>query len=629
MPNVQHIYKFAGPPTLPPPDEGHHWVDTLNNNIYLSKGASVVNDWILVGSGGLPSGGTAGQILIKQSGIDGDATWNNQPGYNDVGNTLAGYTSAGVLARIPDWTYDNTTRGLSGSLTVIPNNLGGLSLNYMGADFEPAANSPNESWNVFNNNINIDPNSSGFTFGTTGNAVTLYANYFNHPGTGDIGAITFFSNNFTLGNGTDPISVKGINYAFGFGAVSANVNVNGPIQGYGFQPNVNAAATLTQYTNAFYDFSNFGCETPGYTSFSSGVQLASIANNSNYTGISINPTIPTFTGNSGFTGFALGGTLGTFGTSGYQGVSMSGTITSVGSYLGVAINPTITTLGTYAQFISINPMVGAAANGSCTGLYVNMGNCSGTGHKAADLTGDVQINGALSFSGALSIGQLNAYGSLPITNGGGVPQSVHSLISNPTIAANTTVALGDTIGVNTAMLLVMGDNSVVTSALVGLSALALPAVVQMGAGSIVDQVAGATFALSLDGGATGGTITNLDMCRAVAIPNGITAVTKCVGYKFDLPFGDPGTTTWGFYESPGSHNYLAGDLLIGGTAYSDDVVTNASVALEIKSTTKAAVLSRLTTAEEGALTAIDGMIIYNTTTGKFRGYASGAWVDLH
>lgn len=629
MPNVQHIYKFAGPPTLPPPDEGHHWVDTLNNNIYLSKGQSVVNDWILVGSGGLPSGGTLGQILIKQSGIDGDASWQNQPGLYGNVNALAGYNSSGELSDIPGWTYDNTTRGLTHSITVSPNNGTGNNLNNLYANFNAVANSPNEIWNIHNNYILIDTLSAGFDFGTNGNALNLYLNYFGHAGTSDIGALTFINNNFQVGNGTDPISVKGINYLFGFGVINANVTVTAQIHGYGFQPTANVAATLTQNVTAFYDFADFDCAVPGYTSYAGSPQIASIANNTNYTGLSLFPTIPTFTGNAGYTGVAISGTLGTFGTGGFQGVGMHPTITSVGSFLGVTVNPNITTLVNYAHFIDINPTVGSAPNNSCTGIYINMGSCAGTGHKAAEFVGDVQITGNLSFSGALSIGALNAYASQAIVNGGGTPSTIHGLVSSPTIAANTTVAFGDTIGVNTAMLLLVGDNAVVTTALVGLSALALPAVVSMGAGSTVDQVAGATFALSLDGAATGGTIANLDLCRSVAIPNGITTVTKCVGYKFDLPFGDPGTTTWGFYASPTSHNYMAGDLLLGGTAYSDDVVTNASVALEIKSTTKAAVLSRMTTAQETALTAIDGMIIYNTTTGKFRGYASGAWVDLH
>jgi hypothetical protein len=37
----------------------------------------------------------------------------------------------------------------------------------------------------------------------------------------------------------------------------------------------------------------------------------------------------------------------------------------------------------------------------------------------------------------------------------------------------------------------------------------------------------------------------------------------------------------------------------------------------------------MTTTQRNALTAINGMIIYNTTTSKFQGRAGGAWVDLH
>jgi len=43
-----------------------------------------------------------------------------------------------------------------------------------------------------------------------------------------------------------------------------------------------------------------------------------------------------------------------------------------------------------------------------------------------------------------------------------------------------------------------------------------------------------------------------------------------------------------------------------------------------------AVMPRVTTTERGNLAGIQtGAIIYNTTTSKFQGYASGAWVDLH
>jgi hypothetical protein len=39
-------------------------------------------------------------------------------------------------------------------------------------------------------------------------------------------------------------------------------------------------------------------------------------------------------------------------------------------------------------------------------------------------------------------------------------------------------------------------------------------------------------------------------------------------------------------------------------------------------------LGRLTTTERDALTAVNGMILYNTTLNKFQGYENGAWVSL-
>ena len=36
-----------------------------------------------------------------------------------------------------------------------------------------------------------------------------------------------------------------------------------------------------------------------------------------------------------------------------------------------------------------------------------------------------------------------------------------------------------------------------------------------------------------------------------------------------------------------------------------------------------------TTSDRNGLTGVNGMVIYNSTTGKFQGYAGGSWVDLH
>jgi len=52
-----------------------------------------------------------------------------------------------------------------------------------------------------------------------------------------------------------------------------------------------------------------------------------------------------------------------------------------------------------------------------------------------------------------------------------------------------------------------------------------------------------------------------------------------------------------------------------------------SAALEIAGTTGALLIPRLTTAQRDALTAVNGMIIFNTTTVTFQGY-NGTWNNL-
>lgn len=49
---------------------------------------------------------------------------------------------------------------------------------------------------------------------------------------------------------------------------------------------------------------------------------------------------------------------------------------------------------------------------------------------------------------------------------------------------------------------------------------------------------------------------------------------------------------------------------------------------ELNSITGALLLNRLTTTERNALTATNGMLIYNTTDNKFQGYENGAWTNL-
>ncbi len=56
--------------------------------------------------------------------------------------------------------------------------------------------------------------------------------------------------------------------------------------------------------------------------------------------------------------------------------------------------------------------------------------------------------------------------------------------------------------------------------------------------------------------------------------------------------------------------------------------TNASVGLEVQSTTKALLFPRMTTTQRDVLTPLTGMEIYNTTASTIQGYQGGAWTNL-
>lgn len=68
----------------------------------------------------------------------------------------------------------------------------------------------------------------------------------------------------------------------------------------------------------------------------------------------------------------------------------------------------------------------------------------------------------------------------------------------------------------------------------------------------------------------------------------------------------------------------AGRFIVGGSTSA----SGASAGIELQSTTTALLLSRMTTTQRDAMTPINGMIIYNTTTNTIQGYQNSAWSNL-
>jgi len=82
-----------------------------------------------------------------------------------------------------------------------------------------------------------------------------------------------------------------------------------------------------------------------------------------------------------------------------------------------------------------------------------------------------------------------------------------------------------------------------------------------------------------------------------------------------------GTGKWALASDATAQSYFQGSVGIGTTT------PNTSSILDLTSTTGALIVPRMTTTQKNALTAVNGMIIYDTTLNEFAFYENGAWVS--
>ena len=143
----------------------------------------------------------------------------------------------------------------------------------------------------------------------------------------------------------------------------------------------------------------------------------------------------------------------------------------------------------------------------------------------------------------------------------------------------------------------------------------------IGAGCVATAYTG----LSMDGATLAGAITTARglWCKNIRA-SGAGTVGTFVGVDVDAQ-PVPGTLACSL-RSAGATVQLRhlGSAVFGANAGP----TNAYVALEVQSTTQAFLLPRMTTAQRDAMTAVDGMMIYNTTTAVVEAREAGAWVNL-
>jgi hypothetical protein len=102
-------------------------------------------------------------------------------------------------------------------------------------------------------------------------------------------------------------------------------------------------------------------------------------------------------------------------------------------------------------------------------------------------------------------------------------------------------------------------------------------------------------------------------------------ITTLVAYDVENLGGRAGTNIAFRQLGTSDQNRFVGQTIFGA----DAAPTNAQIAAEVQSTTRAFAHARMTTAQRDTMTAagvVDGMVIYNTTTAQKETRQAGAWV---
>ncbi len=296
---------------------------------------------------------------------------------------------------------------------------------------------------------------------------------------------------------------------------------------------------------------------------------------------------------------------------GYSGVVVAGS--SVPLYLGhrTDTNDVTTPLGTFREELVIDTAGKVGINASSPGAQLEIDSSAlgtiGTIVKgAASQTANLQ---EWQNSSGTILSSLHADGSVTVGSSG----ELYKLTL--TGAAKNTVYYG----LNTASA-VAGDNlnyavtNAVTGALTGFS---YTAAASTGFNSTffnsntTDSTADSQFEVKV-GGANGGDP------KFVYTINGVTNWAMGVDNSDSDKFKIGNSSTLGGADKM---TITSGGLVGIGTAS-----PAASALLDLTSTTGALLLPRMTTTQRDALTAVNGMQVYNSTTGKVNIYEGGAWV---
>lgn len=538
----------------------------LVGDIYLRSGGVSGKGEIFFDESSLASASN-GYVWTLQNSLTGEGAW--VPGATTTGTplTFAGYDALGNLFTIPTWAF-TSLNGLNvvQTLTPAPGMGPTYPVQHEITDIIGAATPVStDVTQIMFRLTGILNNTNQFGSSGAGGLVVHQVNA-RHDVASQVGSLV----NLRTSSQLDGLGTMDLLYSMQDQTAVINGYVLDFMTGLELNPQVDAASTLTD---------------------SVGISLSGIYNGTtnSITGVRVNPN------GSGTIGSHVGYTTAPGFSTALNSVvnfEATGNYSAPANYVGLSVTPTHTGTGTNAAGIRVD-MSGVNPTNRAYGLLINQGTLNAGGNYTSGSSLFVDL-----------INQISTNFTTPValtgTDIAGTSSILNAVITND-------IALGPA-GFGLAAHIV-GGSIAVTS------------------GDTVDQLSGVVIGFSIPGSSTGGTIDKAVTLGIGGLLNagGSLVVNEQYGIQMQSGASSYATDAWGFSIEDSVENYIAQSLVIGGLTKK---VTNSSVGLEVNSTTRAFLPSRMTTAQRNALTAVDGMVIYNSSTNKLQGRINGAWINL-
>lgn len=644
---------------------GHEFSITQTGVNDINGELSVLFPRITLGAGGVGSTSSNSLLVKGELRLSGNHVADDLFGFYSVVTMDGGTTSASATS-FRGSTYvggtSGTVYGLNQSVQIdgVATNVYGASINALLGD--ASASNTTDFASILNLDLNVNE------LHTINNGAEVLKIVANIETTSTVEYLMAMAINFTI-DGTLNNNTTFINIAAGFNAAQTTgvtgVNYNPGffndinfVNGFAFVPTFNSGTDVSTSVNAFSDNAQIasGATFNTYTginiaqNFDSGSTITG-----GYNGIGVSPVMAATMGasagvnllnlngtfsrsmqfwNGAFVGSSINGTSvitngiqpltvttnlnDTASASYYTGLGIFGTFdagTSLGNYSAITVNPSLSGAITSSLYLANFTAQGAGTFSNVNGIAVDVSPITSTNQK-----------NALSSNG----GKFNA--SSPVNTGEftvTVATQANFIGADFTIASGFPLAGEFVFGQLFNSNMFFYDNMPVDilGGLLGFSANAFVGQIASTLTKTTDNVnmlvaAGNTVTSPGDGG----TITNLHLYRAIGVlpSGGNTTITNLYAFRADglLSAASP-TNLWGIsIEDANAENYFQKSIAIGTATKK---VSNADIALEVESL-KAIRFARLTTAQRNALTAVDGMMIFNTSTATMEYYDGTNWI---